>query len=184
MKLIRKLGTKINKNGYKVRYGVFKCPDCLQEVERQLSNGIRQKSCGCVMFGNKNAVKHGRSTSKLYWVWSGIKQRTLNPKNTGYKNYGGRGITICPEWANDYIVFKDWALSNGYADNLEINRINNNGNYEPSNCDFKTKTENLRNKTNTITMEIANEIRGLWKTGNYTQQQLAEKYNVSRSTIS
>src|SRR3972149_3257398 len=125
--------------------------------------------------------KHGGSYTKLYYVWSNMKQRILNPNNKGYKNYGGRGITICPEWTdklNGFINFRDWALNNGNADNLVIDRENSYGNYEPSNCRFLTMEESNRNRTNTITMEIANEIRALHKTGEYTQQELAEKYNV------
>ena len=114
-----------------------------------------------------------------------MKQRILNPNNKSFKDYGGRGITICPEWTNDYIAFGDWALNNGYKEGLEINRINNNGNYEPSNCNFVTHSENMRNQRKTIlTMEIANEIRNLWNTGNYTQQELADKFGISQVLIS
>src|SRR3990172_12129500 len=121
--------------------------------------------------------KHGGSYTKLYYVWSNMKQRILNPKDKGYKNYGGRGITICPEWTNDYIVFRDWTLSNGYAEGLQINRINNDGNYEPSNCNWITNKENQRNRRDTIiNLQIANEIRELEKTGKYLQKELAEKY--------
>lgn len=82
--------------------------------------------------------KHGFFGTKLYNVWASIKTRCLNPKSQAYKNYGGRGITICPEWAESYIVFRDWALNNGYKDNLQIDRKNTNGNYEPTNCNFIT----------------------------------------------
>ena len=127
--------------------------------------------------------RHGYARTKLYIAWAAMIQRVLNPKNTAYKNYGGRGITVCNEWL-EFIQFRDWALNNGYTEGLQINRINNNGNYEPSNCDFKTPKENLRNTTrNVVNMGIANEIRTLWKTGNYTQKELASKYNVSISTI-
>jgi len=85
---------------------------------------------------------------------------------------------------NGFINFRNWALSNGYKEGLLIDRFNPNGNYEPSNCRFLTILESNRNKTNTITMEIANEIRELYKTGDYTQQELAEKFNISRSSIS
>jgi|SRR3972149_3562308 len=132
-----------------------------------------------------NSMKHGGSYTKLYDSWGHMKQRILNPNNKSFKDYGGRGITICPEWTNDYIAFGDWALNNGYKEGLEINRINNNGNYEPSNCNFVTHSENMRNQRKTIlTMEIANEIRNLWNTGNYTQQELADKFGISQVLIS
>src|SRR3972149_9302330 len=130
-----------------------------------------------------NSMKHGGSYTKLYDSWGHMKQRVLNPNNKSFKDYGGRGIKVCNEWL-EFTPFRDWALNNGYVDNLEINRINNNGNYEPSNCNFATHSENQRNKRNTITLEIANEIRDLYKTGNYTQQQLADEFGVSQVLIS
>ena len=185
MKLIRKLGTR-KVNGRLESWGLFLCPECLQEVERPLGDGKKAKSCGKhKKLGKKHSwFKHGETHNRLYNIWHGMKQRILNSKNKAYKDYGGRGITICSEWTNDYITFKDWALSNGYADNLVIDRENPDGNYEPSNCRFLTIEESNRNKTNTITMEIANEIRALHKTGEYTQQELAEKYNVPQGNIS
>ena len=188
MKLIRKTKTEITKNGNKVRYGIFKCPECLQEIERPMSNGLKYKSCGSTKCEkNKNNFKHGGSHSKLYAVWGSMKQRILNPNNKRYKDYGGRGITICPEWTdkeNGFIKFRDWALNNGYKENLVIDRENPDGNYEPSNCRFLTIEESNRNKTNTITMETANEIRDLYKTGNYTRKELFEKFKLSQSHIS
>ena len=133
---------------------------------------------------NKNALLHGGKGTKLYNVWQSMKQRVLNQKHKYYKDYGDRGIIICPEWANDYVNFRDWALNNGYKENLQINRINNNGNYEPPNCNFVTSAENCQNRrSNKITMQIANEIRDLWKTGDFIQKELAEKYNISKREI-
>ena len=126
--------------------------------------------------------KHGEIHTRLYNVWSMMKQRIFNPKASGYKNYGGRGITICNEWL-EFIPFRDWALNNGYAEGLQIHRENN-GNYEPDSCRWVTRTENLRHTRKTITMEIANEIRDLYKTGLYTQQELADKYNMDQQSVS
>jgi len=177
MEKIRKLPMRINKSGRLHSWAVFECPKCLQEVERRLDNGLRQKSCGC------DKVKHGESKTKLHDVWRSMKKRILNPKTHNYKDYGGRGIKICDEWL-EYIPFRDWALNNGYEEGLVIDRRNPDGNYESSNCRFLTVLESLRNKTNTITMEIANEIRALCKTGKYLQRELAEKFGVCRQTIS
>ena len=130
--------------------------------------------------------KHGFKGTRIYTIWCLIKQRIFNQKVKEYKNYGGRGITICPEWTdkdNGFINFKDWALNNGYADDLVIDRKNTDGNYNSSNCRWITKLESNRNKRNTITLEIANKIRDLHKTGDYTQKELSEKYNISRRTI-
>ena len=113
------------------------------------------KSCGCgsleqALINLDNArqltTKHGCShKDKLYHIWKGIKARCYNPHNKRYKNYGGRGIKVCDEWKNDYLSFKNWALNNSYSDDLTIDRINNDGNYEPNNCrwvDIKTQQNN------------------------------------------
>lgn len=189
MKLIRKLGTRINKTGHLQSWGEFLCPnpECNKIVERILDNGKRDKSCGC----KKNTLIaeaftiHGGFGTRLYRIWAGIKTRILNSNNYAFKDYGGRGITICNEWLN-FIPFRDWSLNHGYADNLTIDRKENDGNYEPSNCQWLTRKENNRkrgyNKIKNI--EQANEIRELNATGNYTQQELAEMYGVSREHIS
>ncbi len=181
MELIRNLGTRLGCTGKLESWGVFLCPaiTCGREIEMRLSNGKKAKSCGCIL----KYYKHGESKTRLYNIWRLIIQRILNSKNKSYKNYGGRDITICNEWL-EFIPFRDWSLNNGYSDILEINRINNDGNYEPNNCEWVIRTENARNKTNTITIKIANEIRGLHKIGNYTQKQLADKFNVNYVTIS
>ena len=192
MKVLRNLPARRNKNGKFKSWAIFWCEGCLQEVEKPLSNGLRDNSCGCKQhtenIANTANYRHGGSYTKLYHVWSNMKDRCLNPNNKDYKDYGSRGITICPEWTdkqNGYISFRDWALNNGYVDNLQINRINNNGNYEPSNCNFITAKENLRNRrTVKLTLEKANEIRDLYETGNFTYKQLAEKYNISQMSVS
>jgi hypothetical protein len=77
-----------------------------------------------------------------------MKRRTTNPNYKDYSIYGGRGIKVCDEWKTDFAVFRDWAMANGYRDDLSIDRIDNNGNYEPSNCrwvDCKTQVKNRRN---------------------------------------
>jgi len=188
MKLIKNLPRRLSKSGRLESWALFKCSDCLQEVERYLSSGKIAKSCGCVQYklSAKAITKHGGKGTRLYHIWTQIKQRIFNPKNCNYPNYGGRGITICPEWANDYIVFRDWALNNGYLENLQINRIENEDNYEPSNCNFVTAKENARNRRGQKikNIEIANEIRVLYNTGNYTQKELAIKYGVHQGNIS
>jgi len=128
-------------------------------------------------------ILHGESKTKLYSVWNMMNQRCFNYKNKRYKDYGDRGITVCDEWL-DFTPFRDWSLNNGYAEGLQINRINNDGNYEPNNCNWVTNVENRRNREDVkLTMKIVNEIRGLYKTGNYTQKELAKKYDVSRREI-
>lgn len=106
-------------------------------------------SCGCLrrekaqQRGFANTI-HGEShenRTRLYTIWCGMRQRCNNPNREAYIHYGGKGIEVCDEWS-DYNAFKDWAENNGYADNLSIDRINSNGNYEPSNCRWITVSEN------------------------------------------
>lgn len=95
-------------------------------------------------------LKHGEAgwenkrCSRLYEIWLGIKSRCYRKDNIGYSRYGGRGIKVCDEWKFDYLNFKAWAVNNGYADNLTIDRINNDGDYDPSNCRWITRAENTR----------------------------------------
>lgn len=93
-----------------------------------------------------NFYKHGKSTTKLHRVWWGIIERCCKSYNKSYTEYGGRGITVCDEWRNDFQAFYDWAMASGYNEGLTIDRINVNGNYEPSNCRWVTQSENSRNR--------------------------------------
>ena len=90
--------------------------------------------------------KHGLSKNPIYDVWHNMKNRCLNPKNKRYDDYGGRGIAICDEWMDDLIVFVDWCNNNGYEQGLDLDRIDNDGNYEPKNCRFVTHQINQCNQ--------------------------------------
>lgn len=105
--------------------------------------------------------KHGLKHTRLYSIWNGIKIRCLNPNFIRYKDYGGRGITICDEWKNDFQAFYDWAMSNGYADNLTIDRIDNNGNYEPSNCRWVAMDVQANNSRHCRNIEFNGEVHSL-----------------------
>lgn len=102
------------------------------------------QSCGCLR--KTNHVTHGGTGTRLFVIWRSMHQRCYNPKSISYEYYGARGIIICPEWKDDFSNFRKWALSNGYADNLSIDRIDVNGNYEPSNCRWATATEQRINQ--------------------------------------
>lgn len=106
------------------------------------------RSCGCFEIENRTRganVKHNGSKTRLYEIWSGMHKRCNNKNSHAFPNYGGRGITICNEWS-DFSVFRNWALANGYSDDLSIDRINVNGNYEPSNCQWATDKEQANNR--------------------------------------
>ncbi len=124
-------------------------------------------SCGCLRseIVTRLNVIHGDSVSldfaSLYSVWANMKYRCSNIKSTVYKNYGERGIKVCDEWVKSYTSFKCWALENGYMKNLTIDRIDNNGNYEPCNCRWATNKEQARNKRNTLIFELHGESKTL-----------------------
>jgi len=104
------------------------------------------KSCGCYRreVTSRTFKKHGSSNDRLYAIWLGIKDRCNNPNNLSYKNYGARGISVCKEW-EFFSAFGEWAISNGYSDNLTIERVDCFGNYEPSNCTWIEKKFQSRN---------------------------------------
>lgn len=127
--------------------GVWLCKcDCGNEVIYPTSSLNKNvKSCGC--HKKEIKTKHGFSRSRLYKIWQGMKDRC---KENGHKDYGLRGIKVCEEWRNSFEPFKNWALDNNYSDDLTIDRIDVNGNYEPSNCrwvSFKIQGNNKRNNT-------------------------------------
>lgn len=119
------------------------------------------KSCGCLkreaalknskkrgdISGKKNPnYRHGFEHTRIYGVFKGMKRRCYNPNANGYKNYGGRGIDICDAWLKDPSAFCKWALTNGYQEGLEIDRIDNNKGYSPDNCRFVDKTVQANNR--------------------------------------
>lgn len=109
----------------------------------------KTKSCGCItkdLNRRRRGTFHGESHTKLYHVWSQMIQRCTNPKQKKYPIYGGRGITVCEEWKYSYLRFRNWAMTNGYAEGLSIDRIDVDGNYEPSNCRWATSLEQAANK--------------------------------------
>lgn len=95
---------------------------------------------------SKTVPKNRPPQTRLYRIWAAMKQRCYNPKRTRFEYYGGRGITVCSEWKNSFKAFENWALTNGYRDNLSIDRIDVNGNYEPSNCRWATNSEQSKNR--------------------------------------
>jgi len=159
---------------------VCRC-DCGNETvvkRRNLVNGTT-KSCGCLRreLSRKMHTTHGLSKSsnkhnRLYRIWSGMKDRCLNSNSKYWGKYGSRGITVYPEWVKDYMAFHSWALSNGYNDNLTLDRINNDGNYEPENCRWVSYAVQENNRGNNVLFKVDGKT--------YTLAQLARKDNLSR----
>lgn len=110
----------------------------------------RSTNCGCRKADKSRAssLKHGDSHTKLYIVWVAMKQRCTNPNSASYKNYGGRGISVCSEW-KEYAPFKNWADSAGYRDGLTIERKDVHGNYCPENCEWIPRAQQGKNTTRT-----------------------------------
>lgn len=143
-----------NKNGAKIYHCICDCGNEKDAIGAELRRG-KVKSCGCLFreVQLKNVTKHGGRYCTLYNVWKDMRRRCTNEKRGNYKNYGGRGITVCDEW-QDFQAFYDWAMSNGYKEGLTIDRINVNGNYEPSNCRWATQREQANNKRTNILLDV------------------------------
>lgn len=125
------------------------------------------KSCGCLEKENREMqcnlrIKHGMTNERLYYIWSSMKARCLRESTKSYKNYGGRGIKLFEPW-KEFENFKNWSLENGYKDDLTIDRIDVNGNYEPSNCKWSTHTEQARNKRNTVMISYKGQEKTIFE---------------------
>lgn len=158
--VVRRVGTDRNKKPL----WLCKC-SCGKEklvISQSLINGVT-KSCGCLQREhNENGnTKHGHRNTRLYKIWIGMFQRTENNKNPNYNDYGGRGIRVCDEWKNDFMNFYNWAMENGYKENLTLDRRNNNENYEPSNCRWVTQKEQNNNKRSNRKFTFQGETKNL-----------------------
>lgn len=123
------------------------------------------RSCGCLATEmiSKRRKTHGLSQTRLYSIWRSMKTRCENPNNPSYKNYGGKGIDI--SWTN-FESFSDWALENGYREDLTIDRIKNDKGYSPENCRWATRTQQNRNRSGLVmTIEKAREAKRRIKSG-------------------
>ena len=118
---------------------------------------------------------HGMTGTRLHNEWRSIKRRCYTVSHIEYTRYGGRGITVCEEWLHDFQAFYDWAMANGYRDDLTIDRIDVNGNYEPSNCRWVTQKEQQNNRSNNHRITYNGET--------LTAMQFAEKYKMNYSTL-
>ncbi len=122
----------------------------------------------------RNKPKHGMADTRLYRIWDNIRGRTLRPSNTYWENYGGRGITLYEPW-RQFALFMEWALANGYRDDLFIERIDNDGGYSPENCRWATRHEQDRNKRSNVWVDYQGE--------RICQADLANRLGVHYSTI-
>lgn len=170
-------GKKVRVAGHDLLHGTQSCGCLAKEVRlKNLAKGWGwNKKPTKEPKAKTKQIRTGESGTRLYKIWDAMKRRCYNSKHIYFKNYGGRGIKICDEWLNDFYAFKKWSLSNGYEATLTIDRINNNGNYEPSNCRWVTNKENCNNtRTNRLIT-----INGITK----TLQQWADECGIYSGTI-
>lgn len=168
---------KYKKNGTKdgfEYYWLCRCECGKEKVLRKLDFKYgNTKSCGCLR-KEKRIIKHGLTHTRLFNIWSNLKQRCNNPNASGYDCYGGRGITYCKEWEN-FEPFMNWAVFNGYTDDLTIDRINVNGNYEPDNCRWITIKEQMNNMRSNRLITYNGETHNL--------KQWSEIVNITYTTL-
>lgn len=154
------------------------CGNELKVTADKLKSG-NTKSCGCLKneITVQRSFKHGGRHTRLYSIYYAMVNRCGNKNAINYKNYGGRGIKVCDEWSGEdgFINFMNWANSNGYENNLSIDRIDVNGNYSPANCKWSTRREQMNNTTRNHLITIDNKT--------HTLSQWASISGVNPSTI-
>lgn len=175
--VIKRNGYTTDKDGKRTSLWLCKC-ECGNEVTTTQHNLVTggRKSCGCL----RNKIKeshthHNMSHTRIYGIYNGMLTRCYNKNDMHYKYYGERGIKVCDIWKNDFLSFYKWAMDNGYKEDLSIDRINVNGNYEPNNCrwaDSQTQSENTRKNVRYNVYGESLLIR-----------EIHEKYNIPISTL-
>lgn len=149
------------------------CLKCGTIKAVHIANLISGKSTKCRKCGTSKT--HGKSDTRLYHIWHHVKNRCNNPNCDSYKNYGGRGVTICDEWLN-FTNFNDWSIKNGYQNNLTIDRIDVNRGYSPDNCRWvDLVTQQRENKRTLHLITYNNETRCL--------SEWAKIYNINYGTL-
>ena len=150
------------KNGTKKYKCLCDCGNYTTVIGTQLRNGTT-KSCGCLRstISGQNNTTHGKTKTRLYNIYSKMLQRCYNTNNKDYSNYGKRGIIVYNEWLNNFMTFYNWSIENGYKDNLTLDRIDVNGNYEPTNCRWATVFEQQNNKRNNLIIYYNGEKKSL-----------------------
>ena len=182
------VSSKVLKKG-KMLYSKYICA-CGNEryYPEYVINKGKIKSCGCLKKERISKLKYKDGLKaenlKLYQIWASMRKRCNKEKDKAFSNYGARGISVCDEWNNSFKSFYDWSISNGYIEGiLSIDRRDNNGNYCPENCRWVNKSTQTQNTRRSIGIIKANLIKQDFKSGAYTDLQIAHKYGTSRATV-
>jgi len=146
LKIISKPYKKQVGNSGKYKFVKAQC-ECGNIKEYRLSDikNNHTKSCGCLMakLVSESKKTHGMSNTRMYNIWKDMKRRCKNKNRNNYKHYGGKGISVCKEWDDNFINFYNWSINNGYKENLSIDRIDSDKNYTPENCQWITMSKNI-----------------------------------------
>ena len=166
----------IDKNNHHTTTWICRC-DCGETTKttRTMLISGRIKSCGCK--SPRFEKTHGGSRTRLYRIFQSIKARCYYTKHQQYHNYGGRGIKICDEWLNDFNKFRDWAMDNGYSEELTIDRIDVNGDYEPDNCRWATHKQQSNNRRDNHIIEFNGESHTVTEWADITGINEATMFN-------
>ena len=158
---------KIKNDNHITYKAICECGNIVYIRATDIRNNKRKHCIHC----SSPRTTHHKTNTKLFNVWQTMKQRCYYPKNKDFNNYGARGITVCDEWKNNFKSFYTWAIENNYREGLQIDRINVNGNYEPSNCRFVSAKTNSVNKRTTRYIEYKGITKSL--------REWADEYNIS-----
>lgn len=146
--------SEVEKNKFNKRQFLCRC-ECGQSCTVLLENlrSGHTKSCGCnkITLTSTEKKTHGFSRTRLYGIWAGMKNRCYNPNVKSFKDYGAKGVRVCDDW-QEFAPFCDWALKNGYQNDLTIDRKNPFGNYEPRNCRWATRKEQRMNRRDSVVL--------------------------------
>lgn len=160
--ITKELKDKI-KNGRLFRMVEANC-DCGKVITRRLNCIRRLKSCGCLTESllRTRGLTHGKTKTRIYSIWCNMKNRCYNRNVPNYKTYGAKGVRVCKEWRGGFEVFYEWAIKNGYSEDLSLDRFpNKKGNYHPDNCRWATPIQQANNKTNNVLYTYKGVIKTL-----------------------
>lgn len=192
MEIVPSTGSLSQLAAKSVPHGLRPCNRCGRELpetefhrDKALRGGQRYTCKLCATEAARvSRQRRNESTDGLGSIWVGMKKRCFNPRHHSFPRYGGRGITVCEAWLNDFGRFQRWAVENGYQRGLQLDRRDNDGPYDPSNCRWVTRRLNMRNRSNTkLNDDAVRSLRALLQAG-VMHLEAAARFGVDPSTVS